>query len=402
TYTANSPVYMSYEDFRAAVQGGVPQALESHGKIYLKGNLIFVNKPFEGIHVIDNSNPSAPQNIAFITIPGNVDMAVRDNYLYADSYIDLVVLDISSPVSTKEVKRIQSVFPYSVPAYDENYELAPIDVTQGVVVGWKIEEVTVETECDYNSSHGRGFFAKDEANAATELYGDMSGSQETGNGRDGRGGSMARFTVIGDYLYTVDVADLHVFNITTTASPSESNVISVGEDIETIYPFEGKLFIGSMNGMYIYSISDPSSPVYVSEFQHVRSCDPVVAAGGYAYVTLRTGTRCGGWQNELDVLDITSVTSPILIKAYEMTGPYGLGIDGTTLFICDGTAGLKVYDVTDKQNIDQRLLGNYTGMDTYDVIPVSGRLLLVADDGLYQYDYSDPSNLVLLSYLAMN
>ncbi|HHN47860.1 MAG TPA: hypothetical protein ENN08_02830, partial [Bacteroidales bacterium] len=52
----------------------------------------------QGIHVVDNSNPASPQIISFIAIPGNYDLAIRGNILFADSYIDLVALDISDPL----------------------------------------------------------------------------------------------------------------------------------------------------------------------------------------------------------------------------------------------------------------------------------------------------------------
>ena len=64
------------------------------GKIYFKEGYIFINEELKGIHVIDNRNPENPQNIGFIEIPGNVDIAIKNNTLYADSYIDLGAIDI--------------------------------------------------------------------------------------------------------------------------------------------------------------------------------------------------------------------------------------------------------------------------------------------------------------------
>jgi LVIVD repeat len=40
-----------------------------------------------------------------------VDIAIRDNILYADSYTDLVVIDISNPENIKEIRRIRNIFP---------------------------------------------------------------------------------------------------------------------------------------------------------------------------------------------------------------------------------------------------------------------------------------------------
>ena len=65
-----------------------------------------------------------------------------------------------------------------------------------------------------------------------------------------------------------------------------------------------------------------------------------------------------------------------------MSHPHGLGIDGTTLFICEGTFGLKVFDYSDIYNIDDNLLVQRTGFHAYDVIPFNNILLLIGDDGL--------------------
>jgi len=70
------------------------RAMHNTGKIYLWSHYIFINELYEGLHVIDNQDPSHPQAIAFLRVPGNVDMAVQNNLLYVDNGPDLVTLDI--------------------------------------------------------------------------------------------------------------------------------------------------------------------------------------------------------------------------------------------------------------------------------------------------------------------
>lgn len=131
TYATYVPVYMSYADMRNGVKTGPAQPLKNPGKIYLMGNYIFVNEINQGIHVIDNSNPASPQNIAFISIPGNVDLATNGNTLYADSYIDLLSFNISNINNITLANRIQSALPYNC---SSNGYMA--DSTQGVVTNW--------------------------------------------------------------------------------------------------------------------------------------------------------------------------------------------------------------------------------------------------------------------------
>lgn len=109
----------------------------------------------------------------------------------------------------------------------------------------------------------------------------------------GQGGSLARFKIVKDYLYTVDSHNINVFNIENLNSPEKVESVHAGFDIETIFNLGDNLFLGSRSGMYIYDISSPSKPVSVSEFQHGKTCDPVVADENYAYVTLRGGNSCG-------------------------------------------------------------------------------------------------------------
>jgi hypothetical protein len=53
--------------------------------------------------------------------------------------------------------------------------------------------------------------------------------------------------------------------------------------------------------------------------------------------------------------------------------------------------------MADPINIDKNKLFEFKGIDAYDVIPLGKKLMLIGKDGLYQYDYSDPKNLKLLS-----
>ena len=220
------------------------------------------------------------------------------------------------------------------------------------------------------------------------------GSSVFDSSASGKGGSMARFTIKGDILYTVSTDSLKLFNIENTANPTHApeRDLRVGFDIETIFPMDTLLFIGSRNGMYVYDITEPRFPMLLSSVSHLRSCDPVVAQGNYAYVTLNTNASdCGPTPNNmLHVYDISDPTNPILRTARPLSGPTGLGIDGAKLFVCD--QGLKVFDVTHPLSIRQ--IDDLVDIDevnirsAYDVIPLDGLLIVVAEEGLFQFDYT--------------
>lgn len=396
TYIANVPIYITYDELRASVQETESSKLENTGKIYFYNNYLFINEYLKGIHVIDNSNPSSPQNIVFINIPGNVDIAIKDNILYADSYVDLVAIDISDLNQISEVNRLENILPYIIPPYDENYRVDDIDYQKGIVVGWELKEVT--RTVDERTYPIYPWF--ENGDYMTYSYSNGRSSYSSGSSTFGVGGSMSRFTAKDDVLYTIDDYSLNVVDIGNT----EMNFIKslyIGWNIETIFPSGNNLFIGSQSGMIIYDISNIYDPIYVSDYSHVTSCDPVVVEGNYAYVTLRSGNLCGQTSDQLDVIDIRNIKKPELVKSYDMTEPYGLGIDNSVLFICDGSSGLKIYDASDVMHIDDHNIATFPNIETYDVIPVNGVLMLIGENGLYQYDYSDLTKIKLLSSITI-
>ncbi len=395
-FVANSPIYMSYEDLAKSVKQTNAREINNPGKIYFKDNYLFIIEDKIGVHIINNANPANPQNISFVEVPGVVDMAIKGDVLYVDSYIDMVALSLTNLNNVTELKRIKEVFPYTLPAYDEEYPLAQIDQEKGVVIGWEIKTIRQEVEDRYYPVYWEGGMLFDGLSSFSVNSSGVSGSGF------GVGGSMARFGISGNTLYTVDESMLHVFDITTASNPISYGNYYAGWRIETLFISEDKLFLGSQNGVYIYNIAIPRAPQYLSQFWHSTGCDPVVVSGTLAYVTLKGGNACGNTLNRLDVLSVADFSNPHLIATYAMFGPNGLGIDGNTLFICDGDAGLKIYDVTDPLKIDQNMLANFVNIIAIDVIPFNGLLFLIAEDGFYQYNYDNLQAIQLISKISVN
>jgi hypothetical protein len=385
TYTIYSPVYKTKQEVLASVKFDAPQTISSPGKIYIYGKYVFLNELNKGVHVIDNANASLPKVIGFINIPGNVDIAVKGNMLYADMYADLLTIDISDPTNTKLMKTIPKLFP------ERFYGLGYTTDTSKIIVDWIRKDTTIAigNEGNYGGCPSCMF-------ASSYASADKSSSAAPG----GIGGSMARFTIVNEHMYTVGQSDLSILSISNSADPVVVGTQRIGMDIETIYPFKDKLFIGSSAGMFIYNITSPSTPARESAFSHARACDPVIADDNYAYVTLRTGSWCAGTTNTLDVIDIANITSPRLVKTYQLKNPHGLSKDGDLLFICDGTDGLKLYNAANVN--DLKLLDHIKDLETYDVIAWNKLLMVVSKSGLQQYDYSDGKTMRLLSTIQIN
>jgi hypothetical protein len=207
----------------------------------------------------------------------------------------------------------------------------------------------------------------------------------------GQGGSMARFTITGDYLYTVDHEKLKVFSIADPANPVLKKTIDAGFEIETIYPFKDKLFIGSTSVIHIFSIDDPENPQKLSTAispEVMRRCDPVVAKDSVAFATLRTNGPCGGMESKLVAFDITNITAPVQRSSWPVTEPYGLGYADSILYVCDRYQGLMIFNIKDPYN--PGFMNSIAGDWYLDVIPYNNTLICWVSDGVVLYDISNP------------
>jgi hypothetical protein len=214
----------------------------------------------------------------------------------------------------------------------------------------------------------------------------------------GKGGSLSRFTIAGDYLYLVSGNSLSAYSLQNPSRPEKVYTSGIDFQIETIYPFDKLLFLGSRTGMYIYSIEKPSAPRLIGQAVHARSCDPVVASKSVAYVTLTGSGACGPAVSGLYVHDITDITKPVLKKTIELPDPAGLGLQDEVLYVCCGNFGLKVFDIS--KPFEPVPVTTLTGGNYIDVIPYEGTLICFVQNGIVLYDITNPVSPVLVKEIA--
>ena len=227
---------------------------------------------------------------------------------------------------------------------------------------------------------------------------DAGNNPSTAAASTGIGGSLSKFTIAGNYLYAVDNHFLYSYDISNPANPVKTNTSALNFDIETIYPFNNRLFIGTRTGLLIYSIDTPSIPSKIAEAKHARSCDPVVANDSIAFVTLKGNGSCGPAVSGLYVHNIKNILAPVLLKTVPIANPEGLGLKGSILYICCNNDGLKVYDVSNPANPVEKT--TVTGKYFKDVIPYNNQLICFVSDGLSLYDISNPVNPILVTHIS--
>ncbi len=372
-------------------------------KIYLDGNLLVRTSPGVDIRFYDVANPGAVRQLGRLAIEGNSDVAISGDYLYADRERDLVVYDISDPAAPREVTELREAF--RIPG-SELVRMAGTGSNantlggadgcgQGCATATSNNDDPLDLDkgplgttppINYNNATGSG------------SSGGSNGSSGSGSSnandipREGTGGSLARFLVVAGRLYTIDDKSLTVYDISNPAAPKKVRTTEVTEGIQTIFYAKYHLFIGGERGVYIYNVEDNRTPEFRGEFEHVERCDPVYVDGDYAYVTLRGGSACGGWSNQLDILDVSDVERPRLISSYtKLDSPYGLAVRNGKAIICDGTSGLRVLDVSNPNRVTE--CARYRDLPAIDVIWQGNLLVVNTGNGFYMYDASDPCDL---------
>ena len=138
---AYGPVYLDWSSFRSSYAVLAPQRQIISGPVMVYGNYIFSNEPNEGIHIIDITNKSAPVHQSFVRIWGNLSMQVKGNFLYADSFVDLLIMDITDPKNPVLIHRMQEVFAYNpcqkpIPSTNIRCQSANYKKSDGVIIDW--------------------------------------------------------------------------------------------------------------------------------------------------------------------------------------------------------------------------------------------------------------------------
>ncbi|MFY0605588.1 MAG: hypothetical protein JXR10_02665 [Cyclobacteriaceae bacterium] len=218
-----------------------------------------------------------------------------------------------------------------------------------------------------------------------------------GEGAVGVGGSTARFVIKGDYLYIVTDVELKVLKLTTGQKPQLVSEIPTTRGLETIFNLGNYLFLGAEDGVYIYNLINPANPSFITRYVHQLACDPVIAQGSFAYLTLRDGTDCRGTgTNQLITLDISDINSIVAVDTINMLRPRGLTIFEGDLYVSEGAFGTKKFDISTPYRPHQDTL--YDHIPSNDLIGLSDVLIVTENRGVSQFN-SINDTLTLLSQI---
>lgn len=136
------PVYGNQAELKIIAQQAA-QPILNGGKIATIANYLFQVEDSKGIHVINISNPAAPQKLSFIKIPLCSEVTLRGNLLYTNNANDLLVLDISNISNITVLSRTENAFPIGEVLYppDAGVYFECADASKGPVIGWELKKV---------------------------------------------------------------------------------------------------------------------------------------------------------------------------------------------------------------------------------------------------------------------
>ena len=354
--------------FILALLTNISMAQPLAGKISIEtsptyGDNLYHVMPGVGVYVYDFTSATDIIPIGFINIPGVLDIAPRGPFMYCSAFDELLLLKVNFEDEEPELlKTVKDVFPsravknpdlqvaYWTPEEAEKLAIAPSQLTQG---------------------------------------------------------SMSRLALKGDFLYAANNDDLITFKaedlVETSRSKSKDGDGKYDTmDLETIHRSGNQLYLGTPLGVEIFSIDNPSKPVFVSKYQHTRSCDPVVVLDKTAYSTMRDGSDCGGRVNQLTILNVSNPSWPRRIKDYPLHNPHGLDVTPEKyILIADGAQGLKVIDARNPST--PRQIARTEAFFAYDVIYNHEKkvaLVSTGESGVRVYDLSNPADPRFLQFLS--
>ena len=390
TYKKATAIYGDLEDLRQTELITASKEIINPGKIYVGEQMILVGEEGEGIHWIDNTDPTNPSPKFFINIPFNKEFYVNGNVLYAESHYDMVKLDISNANQIREIARVKNAFSESLMNDDGE-----------TLIGFHFEEVTEKLDKDHEIVQGvwgpQKIYYYDYVNKL--IPPSAVPASFAGNSSEGVG-TVNRIAYDNENVYVLGHNTIYSFSDNSAFEFLGANL--VGSQMETIFPHDDHLFVGTQNSMLIFNTQDPAQLTQVGAFWHATSCDPVYPVEEVAYVTLRTGdlSNCPGDINALVVLDVQSFNNPVEVQEIEMESPYGMTKFGDRLYVGEGANGLKVFDASNPTQLELEFWEE--GIEAYDIIQHPNRndmLLIAGPGGLSQYEIEGGASLGLVSRL---
>ena len=331
-----------------------PNEFYDISNIYLTDSLLLISDTFNGITVYSTAASDTPTLITSIPLNGARGMAVKNDIIYAGLWDRIGVYRLTDDGG-----------------YDSLHSITLSTWFEG-------DDIMEVQRYEYH----RPFFSCSGCSAP------MTADEMSGGGSTGTGGSYAVFAVIDRFLYYVDQSELIALDITDPAKPKELSRLYIDWSIETLYPMEEYLYIGGQMGMYVVDRHNGAQPKMIGSLQHFRACDPVVVRDTFAFVTLRSGSGCGGSENTLLTVSVANPINPKLLNEKGVVTPYGLAVQDSLLFVANGENGYTLFRT--EESIKPQIVKQWDDPPAKDFIWSGTSMYMMGFNQVHLVDVSDP------------
>jgi hypothetical protein len=228
---------------------------------------------------------------------------------------------------------------------------------------------------------------------------------ETGFGTEVTGipGSITKFAVHQGFLYGLNQNEIQTYSLADPDYPKLVHQLPTDYGLETITVYDGVVYIGSTDGLYIVDIMKPDMPKIASKTERINfftGCDPVVVKGNYAYSTVKVIVNaCGNLSSssQLIVFDVTDKRLPREVGRIPLDIPNGLGVSENHLFVCDeGSDLIEVLDITEQAK-PKTTVFSIPLTDPVDVIVTPKQLIASTKTSFVVYDIKDITSIKRLA-----
>ncbi len=201
--------------------------------------------------------------------------------------------------------------------------------------------------------------------------------------------------IVGDYAYIAAWSKgLQVVDISDPAAPDLVGSWwreNTGGWAYSVGVSSGYAYLGVFDNIIVLDVSDPTAPTYVKDVGGTFRAREMVSDGSYLYIA---GSSAG-----MVIYTLSDPTTPALVTDFNPTGygyTDGLTIAGTYAYLADGVYGMRIVDISNPATPTQ--VGKYPAEGYYHSgsfkkVALGGTFAYLADDelGLWVVDISAPT-----------
>lgn len=227
-------------------------------------------------------------------------------------------------------------------------------------------------------------------------------------------GSEARFVVMDDQLYTISAQDMTVYGVSDARFPVLDYRAKLPFTPDALFTEGNYLIAVSGSGVYLFDISVPSEPSLIMRYTGIHACKGFAIQGSKVFVALNHQSSCVDQYdpydsnyrvesddslqiNKVQIFDVSDLENPVELNSISVFDPTALAVKDDRLFVCDGEAGMKVYDVSDAAGISR--VASQVDIQCDDLILVSAsdnetllRAVMLESEKIKQFSFDSATN----------